>query len=279
MKKIYGLLMVPVLALSGCVSKITKEEGIARAKEIAEHKVDASEIKALRIESKMKIEADLTEDKERKYTLMNVEGVTEFSRDKSFAHSLVKTETKSIYGKTTESDKGELESWSYVKDDVFVTAMRTVDEKGKESKVYTEVKSGAAAAFKLSLEALVKEAVVELQAKEYLASVQSMLATTDEEFKKEGAEYKIQAYSGGEGSLVVKGSFTLTKYEGYEGKGSGSVKYAWDNYLLQEINVQMKAEANDKEKKATGSVELVTQEKVAFRCRVAQPNLKDYKKA
>lgn len=277
MKKIYGLMLVPVLALSGCVSKITNEEGVKRAQEIAEHKIDTSEIKALKMESKNFIEADVTQDGVRNYFKLDIHTVTEFSKDKSFAHTLMKMSSSSIEGKDKSESQTEVEFWAYVKDEKFVAATRSVLS-GKETKIYSEVESGAAAAFKVALEGVLGDSLEELQGLEYLPSVQAMLSLSEKEQKEEGMVYKVTAYSGGEGSLVVKGKVDITEYEGFKGKGSGSIKYAWDNYMIKQVKVSMKAEANDTEKKATGKVAIDSVDNVKFKCRPSYPNLKDYKK-
>lgn len=279
MKKIYGLMLVPVLALSGCVSKITNEEGVKRAEEIAEHKLDVSEVKALKLESKSLIEADVTEDGVRNYMKIEVENVTEFSKDKSFAHSYTKYAATYIEGKNKNSSSSEAEYWAYVKDEKFVAATRSVDNAGKETKVYSEVGSAAAATFKASLASLVEGLVPELKAETLLKTAVAILSSTEKEQKEAGMVYKVQAYSGGEGSLVVKGSVDVTAYEGYKGTGSGKVKYAWDNYMLKEVSVEMKATADDSAKKAKGSVSVSTKESVKLRCRPSYPNLKEFKKA
>ncbi len=280
MKKIYGLMLIPVLALSGCVSKITKEEGVKRADEILKKKVDLSDTKALRFEADMSMLGDLKQAGKKNYSKVSTSGVMEFSKEKSYFHKLEKDESASETSSSKSNEKSEVETWGYVKDDVFITAVRTVND-GKETKKYTEVKSSAVSAFKAALKGIVGSATAELEAgsKELLETVKGLLSATEEELKKQGENYTVQAYSGGEGSLVVKASGELNQYEGIAGTGSASSKYVWDNYILSEVAVEMKGTANDKENKTEGKFEMTMNQKVQFRCRVSYPNLSGYKKA
>ena len=280
MKKIYGLMLVPVLALSGCVSKITNEEGVKRAEEIAKHEIKDADIQEVALKSKTFLEATVTQDGVKSYMKMDMDFTFEISRKNKFVHYFLGGELIEQEGKDKTSSKGDSEYWLYInKDGEFISAYRTVDEKGKETKTYSVVSSKLAeASFEASLEGVVGAMADNLKAETELAEVSAMLSQTEKEAKEEGMTYTVSAYSGGEGSLVVKGKVDVAAYEGIKCEGSGKVKYVWKDYMLTQVTSSMSASVDNAKDKISGSVKSEINESVKFRVRASQPNLSGYKK-
>ena len=283
MKKIYGLMLVPVLALSGCASKISNEEAEKRAKEIAAHEVKDEDLNKLRLEgsSSAKFSGKYNE---KSYSFEgSTESVSEFSLEKKFAYlSRKESEKTVINGKTVES-KEEHESWYYMKGESFFMVSRDVVG-GKETKEYSEYTGAYATAYYASVFGTAKETAIGLLAgTDSLTECVGMLKQTEKEAKSEGCTYKVGAYSSGEGSLIIKGKAVATKFEVLEfveaeGNGSARLKFVWDNYKFVESSYSYSFTAKDSAKKVEGKISGKSNSKVSDKVNLATPDLKGYTK-
>ena len=275
-KKSLILLVLPAFLLGGCNKEISAADAKAKAKEIEEHEVKAEDYNALSVSTKMSTSAVGKAEGQEGNEKGEMETLIEFSVDKNFIHT--KSYMKDEDVKNSKTEVAESETWVYLKDDVFYSAVRTNDGT-EEKKNYTTVEGIAdvvKAAFKTSLDASVKSALAEASDKTYLQAVEGLADGKTEE----GATYTVKYYTAGDGNLTVEGSVSFTDYEygGVKGSGSGKVKYAWDKYLLAELAVSMDFSAKDTESDTDVTMKMDMNEKLSFDCKVNYPDLSSFQK-
>ena len=201
----------------------------------------------------------------------------EFSVDQNFIH--VNSYMSSFDGDKTKA--AEVEQWYFIKDAVFYAATRNKEGDGTETKTYISVEGVATtvqAAFNEYLNDVVKSVLKEAADKTYLQQVEAMADGKTEA----GSEYQVKYYTAGDGNLTVEGKGTFTDYEvekGLKGSGSGSVKYAWDKYLLAEVSASMEIHVVDASSNTDLTMKMNMAEKLSFEVKVAQPDLSGYTKA
>lgn len=270
------LLVLPALMLSGCNKEISAADAKAKAKEIEEHEVKAEDYNALSVSVKMHSEASGKIEGQQGNEKGDMETLVEFSVEGNYIHTKSYMKDQDIQAGKTET--AEQESWAYLKDDVFYTAVRANDG-SKETKTYYTVEGIAdvvKAAFKTSLDATVKSALAQASDKTYLQAVEGLADGKTEE----GVDYKVKYYTAGDGNLTVEGtaSYTDYQYDGVKGSGSGKVKYAWDKYLLAEIAVTMDFHGVEEAKDTDVTMKIDMSEKLGFECKVNYPDLSGYEK-
>ena len=270
------LLVLPALMLSGCNKEISAADAKAKAKEIEEHEVKAEDYNALSVSMKMHSEAVGKIEGQQGNEKVDMETLVEFSIEGNYIHTKTLMKDEDVTNSKTET--AEQESWVYLKDDVFYTAVRANDG-SKETKTYYSVEGVAdvvKAAFKTSLDATVKEALAEASDKTYLQAVENIA----DEKAEDGVTYTVKYYTAGDGNLTVEGSAAYTDYayDGVKGSGSAKVKYAWDKYLLAEIAVSMDFHGVEEAKDTDVTMKMNVNEKLGFECKVAYPDLSGYEK-
>lgn len=269
------LLALPALMLSGCNKEISAADAKAKAKEIEEHEVKAEDYKALSVSMKMSEETAGKVQGETMNAKMETNQTYEFNVDSNYIHTIQ-------YSKVTEGEKSEtsdLESWLYIKDGGLYTVSRANDGK-EEQKTYSVVEGledVIKPVFQKSLDSLVKSVLEEASDKDNLELV-SQIADGQ---TPEGAKYEAKYYTAGDGNLTVEAKATMENYsyEGVKANGSGTVKYAWDKYLLSEIAVKSELAATDTESDTNATFKMDMSEKLAFECKVNYPDLSGYTKA
>lgn len=270
------LLAIPALMLSGCNKEISAADAKQKAKEIEQHEVKAEDYNALSVSVKMHSEAVGKIEGKQGNEKVDMETLVEFSIEGNYIHTKSFMKDEDVTNSKTET--AEQESWVYLKDEVFYTAVRTNDG-SKETKTYYSVEGVAdvvKAAFKTSLDATVKEALAEASDKTYLQAVENIA----DEKAEDGVTYTVKYYTAGDGNLTVEGSAAYTDYayEGVKGSGSAKVKYAWDKYLLAEIAVAMDFHGVEADKDTDVTMKLDMSEKLGFECKVNYPDLSGYEK-
>ena len=276
-KKSLILLALPAFLLGGCNKEISAADAKAKAKEIEEHEVKAEDYKALSVSMSLKTEAAGKIAGQEGNEKTEMDTLVEFSVEQNFIHT--KTYMKDEDVKNSKTEVQEVEVWTYLKDDVFYAATRTNDGKEEKKTYYSMegVAEAAKAAFKTSLDPIVKEALAEASDKTYLQAVENLADGKTEE----GATDTVKYYTAGDGNLTVEGSVAFADYVygGVKGSGSGKVKYAWDKYLLAEIGASMDFTAVDTESDTNVTMKMELSEKLSFECKVAYPDLSGYQKA
>lgn len=272
MKRNYCLVFVSLFALTGCASKISVADAKTRASEIRQHEISDEEVNEIKITSTstMTLKAKtsyLTLD-----TTMTSDALYEVSAEKNFIHSYTKSEGV--------SSAGVNEAWFYVKDNVFYSVSRQVNGE-TETAQYTKVEGSdaAVAAFSNSLKEMVSEikAGMAYASKDSLDIVDALSENGETEMELyDGVKVKgtLTPYSSGEGSLIIKGSLSLDKFAGIEGKAKSSVLLSWDKNLINEATI--KFDWSGKKDDETGSISILNSQKVAGKAKVSYPDLSKY---
>ena len=276
-KKHLILLALPALMLSGCNKEISAADAKAKAKEIEEHEVKAEDYKALTVSASLVTEAVGKVDGQEGNQKAEMKTLVEFSVEQNYIHTLTYEKEQDV--KNDKTDLYDVESWTYLKDDALIVAVRQNDGK-EEEKTYTSI-SGVAdvakAAFQKALDPVVKSALETASSKEMLKEVEEMA----DEKVPEGSKYDVKYYTSGDGNLTVEGTATFTDYayDGMKGSGTGKVKYAWDQYLLAEVAASMELKVVDAESDTDATMKMDMQEAIKFECGVAYPDLSQFKQA
>ena len=275
MKRNYCLVFVSLFALTGCASKISVADAKTRASEIRQHEIADDEVKEIKITSA----STMTLKAKTSFLTLDMtatsDALYEVSAEKNFIHSRTKSEG-AMYG----SSAGEYETWFYVKDNVFYNVSRQV--KGEtETAEYTKVEGNdaAVAAFSNSLKEMVSEikSGMAYASKDSLDIVDALSENGEAEMELyEGVKAKgtLTPYSSGEGSLIIKGSLSLDKFAGIEGKAKSSVLLSWDKNLINEATI--KFDWSGKKDDETGSISILNSQKVAGKAKVSYPDLSKY---
>lgn len=275
-KKSLILLALPAFLLGGCNKEISAADAKAKAKQIEEHEVKAEDYKALSVATKMSESTSGKVNGTNGNEKMEIEAITEFSVDDSFVHVKAFTKLEDLTKNETKTSSTEM--WTYLKDDIFYTAT-AVSDGSNEQKTYVTVEGVAEAvkaAFKANLDETVKTALDGVSSDTYLDMIENI---ADGE-TQEGITYSVKYFSSGDGNLTVEGNATFNDYEyqGIKGNGTGKVKYAWDKYLLSEVEVSMDFNAKDEGTDTDATMKMDMSEKVSFEVRPSYPDLTNFKK-
>lgn len=272
MKRNYCLVFVSLFALTGCASKISVADAKTRANEIRQHEISDEEVKEIKITSASTVTLKAKTSFLTLDMTMTSDALYEVSAEKNFIHSYTKSEGG--------SSAGVNEAWFYVKDNVFYNVSRQVNGE-TETAQYTKVEGNEAAvtAFSNSLKEMVSEikAGMAYASKDSLDIVDALSENGDTEMELyDGIKAKgtLTPYSSGEGSLIIKGSLSLDKFGGIEGKAKSSVLLSWDKNVINEATI--KFDWSGKKDDETGSISILNSQKVAGKAKVSYPDLSKY---
>lgn len=272
MNKKLILLALPALLLSGCNKEISAADAKVKAKEIAEHEVKAEDIKAVSVNFVTTMEAKGKSEGVEGDIAANQTTVMDFSYEDKFVHVLNK-ESETMNG---ESEATESEAWFFLKDGNFTMATRTLHD-GKETKnkvSIPDVSGVGEKQFETATKDIISSLVEELHGKATLEAIQKI---ADQE-APEGITYEVKYYTSGDGNLTVEGkeSFKDYSYNGYKGSGDGTVKYAWNNYLLAELSATMNLQIGEEGTDNDAKLKVESTGKADYGYKVAYPDLSDY---
>lgn len=259
------LLAIPALLLGGCEKEISKEDAKARAKEIEEHEVVASDFAKLTME--MNSSRKGKDDGKDVDDSSSMKVAVEVSAKDYFIHM------------RSESDGTISENWIYVSESKLYTVNYSKGE--EESKTYTVLETGAEEAFKTLLGTQNKQISEQLSGKSYLTN----LFNEDGDMSAELENAKVEAkyYSSGEGNLRVEMTVTSTEGEekvDYSVTGTIKASVKFDNYMLSTL--ESSSELTNKS--ADGTTNFVSKSSTKIEASIAEfkvtlPNLEGYTKA
>ena len=272
MNKKLILLALPALLLSGCNKEISAADAKVKAKEIAEHEVKAEDVKTVSITVTGNTSAKGKSHGETHEMTSSSKSVVEFSYEDKFVHVFTASSAKM----DAEEESYESEAWFFVKDSKFTMATRILDE-GKETKTTVsipDVNGVGVQQFEAATKKTVENLVEELHNKEFLEEIQEI---TDGKVP-EGVAFEVKYFTSGDGNLTVEGKETFTDYlyQGYKGSGDGTVKYAWNNYLMTEMSVTMNLKIVDAESDTDATYSVESTGKADYNYKVAYPDLTGY---
>lgn len=289
MKRQLLLTILPVFALTGCVSKISNEEALKRISEISKKSVSEKDFyKSKFVVSKFE-ECKYTNSKINEYSYVKEESesLIEIIKDKKYIHVVDKRYAKTFTEFNRKRDayfeeKYQRESWFYVKDKFFYAVDKLInqnisDSKQWEHKTYFVSKEEEASYYFNSNLGIYAGIMLEFLGNEvssnYLAIASSAFSGN--------SKYSFTPYSGGEGSLLIKGSFKTGQlvHEDTVIKTDDSkldLKVEWTNYKLNLIDQKLNCSAKVKDESFSDYQKLNA--KVYTNPSNRYPDLKSYEK-
>ena len=294
MKRTYLLAFASIFALTGCVSRISNEEALKRVGEIEKHIVKDSDFYKTKLTAKRFEEFTYTNSAtaEKSYVKQESEWKIEIFKKEKFIHYVSKAHAK-LYtdfdrDRDSESEaKEDIEIWCYIqnKNYYFVENRVTInytESKRWTSKTYSIIKDDDATMFfnnSLSNNIdLIKDFVGDATSKSYLKVAKVAFGNSKEKAEK---SYKFSPYSGGEGSLKIKGSYrpgymknedALIKTDDYKIR----IKVEWVNSMINSISHKESGSATYK----TETIKNLNKLNVSLSSKVSNdyPDLTGYKK-
>ena len=275
MKKIFCLLLLPSLVLTGCTNEITPDEAEDVAADIRAFEGDANSISELKVKSKATVHISGTKERQVNDNKQNESLTFELSTRFNYIYFCELISSKDKVEETESSS--EVEQWIYMKKKTLFKATRN-KRKGSETKVFSKVEtySKAIKEFSSLFDQYLNRAYELARGTSFLDTsvFSNYLGKYEDDLM-----YAAKFYSSGSGNLKIVGGAKLdsTDENSNKAKGVGTLSCNWKNYLIKSANLALTISQGDGTNKNDLKTDVAISEKVSKLVIPSYPNLSSYR--